>query len=176
MDPATVILTAVALVFVATAVWCARRLLDAAGVRARLAWAGRTLALLGGAFAIWMPAELYGELVMVAPVGSDDVLWLPRAIWFQLAWMPVTVVPALVALRATRAGGLLFLVSAGLGLLEELLQPFGVVFPDASHDVSAYLFTYGPGLLTASLLLLGRDGPAIRERLSGRYLTLGPVS
>jgi hypothetical protein len=37
-------------------------------------------------------------------------------------------------------------VDAGLGMLEDLVPPLGVVFPDAS------------------------------QRLSGRYLTLGPVS
>lgn len=176
MDGASLILSALALGFAAGALWCTRRAFAAHGARAKFAWAGRALALAGGGVAIWFPAELYGELAMVAPRGSDDVLWLPNAIWYQLALMPLTVVPALVALRWPRAAGALFVANVTLTILAEFLRPFGVIFPDASHDVATYLFEYGPPALTALLLLAGQDRPAFPEPLSGRYLTLGPVS
>lgn len=172
MDPASAILTALALAFVVAALSCGWRALRVAGVRVRLAWAGRMLALLGAAFAIWFPAELYGEVDVVVRNGSDDLAWLPFAIWYQAALMPLTVIPALVSLRSTFAAGLLFLVALALQVALDVLRPFGVVFPDASPDL---IFSYGPNILTAALLLAGRAGPELGRRLSGDYLTLGPA-
>lgn len=166
MDPASAILSAVAVLFGLGALWCVRRLVMTSGAMGRLAWAGRAFALLGAAFAIWFPAELYGELTVVVRTGSDDVVWLPRAIWISAATSPLLVLPALIALRAPRVGGLLFVLTLVLHALEELTRPFGVLFPDASHDVIAAVFSYGPLVLTSFLLLLGRDGPALDEPLS----------
>jgi hypothetical protein len=176
MDPFSAIMTALALVSAVGALWGVRATIRARGARARLAWLGRSFALLGAAFSFWFPASLYGELLMVLPTGSDDVIWLPRAIWAQLAMMPLTVIPALVALRSTREGAVLFAIALLITIADELFQPFGVLFPDASHGLAAYAFTFGPQLLVVALLLAGRSGPAFGAPLSGRYLTLGPTT
>jgi hypothetical protein len=160
VDPASFVLFALALAFGLGALWCARSSLRTRGTRARAAWAGRALGLVGAGVAVSMPAVLYGELVMVATRGSDDVLWLPRAIWYQVALIPVTVVPALVALRWTRTGGALFALGAAFAAIEALAHPFGVFFPDsAPFDIGVAANVLVPPLLTAALLLAGRPAP-----------------
>lgn len=174
-DAASPILVVIAGAFGLAAFWCAGHALRAAGLRSRLAWSGRAFALAGAAFAVWFPAELYGELVVVARVGGDDTAWLPRAIVDSFALMPLAVLPALVSLRSVRAGAVLFAAALAYGLFDEVVRPFGVIFPDMRHDLSAYVFSFGPEVLTILLLAVGRDGPALGPGLSGRYLTLGPA-
>ena len=175
-DVATPALASIALVFAGVAAWCARRAFGAPAAPAKLAWAGRAAALAGAAFALWFPAELYGELVVVARTGGDDVSWLPRAIGDSFAMLPLTVVPALVSLRSVRLAAVLFAVTLVHSVFDELVRPLGVIFPDASHDASAYVFSYGPLIVTTLLLAFGRDGPAFGRGLSGKYLTLGPAT
>jgi len=163
VDPASAVLSALALGFAAAALWSAHRATLVTGVRRRLAWIGRALALVGAAVAVWFPAELYGELGAVVRSGSDDVAWLPRAIWYSLATTPLAVAPALVALRSVRAGALLFGAAMAFHIFEAVARPLGVIFPDAGQGPAAYLFSYGPPLLTAVLLGLGRDGPAFES-------------
>ena len=175
MDPASLILSALALGAAGVALWCARRAFGARVVRAKLAWAGRALAFAGAGFALWFPAELYGELGLVLRNGGGDAGWLPRAIWYSLATLPLTVVPALVALRSVRWGALLFAAAMSFQIVEALVRPFGVIFPEASHDLGAYLFSFGPQLVTIALLTLGRDGPAFGAVRSRRHPAFVPI-
>jgi len=159
MDTGSSILTMLALAVGIGALWCVRRAFGARLWRERLAWLGRSLGLLGAAFTIWFPAELYGEIAIVIRTGSDDLAWLPRAIWYSAATMPLIVLPALVSLRSTRAGALLFTASLAFAIVDEVFHPFGVFFPDASHDWAAYVFSFGPRVVTPLLLLATELGP-----------------
>lgn len=167
MDVGSVILSALALAVGLGALWCGRRAFGASHWRERLAWLGRSFALLGAAFAIWFPAELYGEIAIVIRTGGDDLVWLPTAIWYSAATMPLIVIPALVSLRSTRAGALLFIVSLAYALVDEVFHPFGVFFPDAAPGPAAYLFGFGPRVLTPVLLLASELGPVITGRQVG---------
>jgi len=99
LDRASALLFSAATVVAAGAVLCLGRAVQATPGAGRWAWAGRALGLGGAAIAIAFPALLYAELTHATDL--DDVVWMPRAFALTAVLVPVTVVPALVALRWT---------------------------------------------------------------------------
>jgi hypothetical protein len=139
--------------------------------------AGPGLALLGAAFAISFPGQLFQEILMLQSRGQTPADWYPRAIWYAAATMPLVLVPALVALRWPRVGGMLFVLGGVFNVLESVYHPFGVIFPEMTTDpialtVSAFL----PGFITAALLLVGRINTAGGHRVSGSTFSPAPSS
>jgi len=160
-DPASTILFGLAIAAVALALRCAGRAFDAPG-RAKLTWIGRALALVGAAVAISFPAVLYQEIAMIAAQGRALSYDIPRALWFEAATMPLVVIPALVALRWSRAGAMLFLLDGLFNVAMSVYQPFGVLYPEAAGSgpigVPILDLIVQPQLVVAALLLLGRGG------------------
>jgi hypothetical protein len=172
-DPASTILIGTALALAVPAAACVGGAMDARGTSERLVWVGRVLALFGAGVAIAFPAMLYGELVALAadPThGGEEQL--PRGIAYTAALMPLTIVPAVLALRWTRLGGLLLLLNAFVAVLGNVYDPFHA-FPD--RDVMGGLvFDALPRLLTAAFLIAGGAGPAGQG--PPRRRTTGPIS
>lgn len=158
-DLASAILDAVALVIGGVGAYCLGRAVDARRERAGFLWAGRALALFGAAVAVAFPTILYGEIVMLAQRGEKPTYDIESAMWHSLAVMPLTLVPALVALRWARIGGLLFLLLAAYGIADGVFHFAGVnYFPEARTDLAAFVSSHGPAVLTAVLLLVGSRG------------------
>ena len=169
MDIASAILFAAASVVGLSSLLCVRRMIGAGGTPARLVWSGRALALLGAAVAIAFPGVLYRELVDIALPRGADVAWMRTGIAQTALLMPLTVIPALVALRHSLLGGSLFALNAIVSAVLVAYDPFGA-FP--YRDVPGGLvFDVGPRLLTAALLL----GGAVSRR-HPKPLTTGAIS
>jgi len=150
LDRASALLFSAATVVAAGAVLCLGRAVQATPGAGRWAWAGRALGLGGAAIAIAFPALLYAELTHATDL--DDVVWMPRAFALTAVLVPVTVVPALVALRWTRAGGLLFLGNALVAAANTVYDPFGA-FP-YRDPVGGLVFDAMPRAFTAAVLLI----------------------
>jgi len=152
MDPGSAILFATAVVVGLGALSCVVRAIGANGTAVRVVWIGRVLALLGAATAIAFPAVLYRELVDIALQRGAEIGWMPTGIAQTALLIPLTVVPAVVSLRWTRLGGVLFLLNAIVSAAFLVYDPFGA-FPE--RDVTGGLvFDIGPRLVTALLLLV----------------------
>jgi hypothetical protein len=158
-DLASAILDVLALLIGAVGAYCLGRAVDARRERVGLLWAGRALGLFGAAVAVAFPTILYGEIVMLAERGQAPTYDIEAAIWHEFWVMPLTLVPALVALRWGRIGGLLFLLLAAYNIADGVFHLGGVnYFPEARTDLAAYVMSNGPAVLTAALLLIGSVG------------------
>jgi hypothetical protein len=158
-DLASAILGLLGLVVGALAAYCLGRAVDARGERVGLLWVGRGLALAGAAVAIVFPAILYGEIVQLIHRGKAQTYDMEAAIWYQVRVMPLTVVPALVALRWGRIGAVLFLLFAVYSVADGLYHFGGVnYFPEGATGLGELLLTNVPALLTATLLYFGSAG------------------
>ncbi len=155
-DLASAILGVLGLLIGAGAVYCLGRAVDARGERIGLLWAGRALALFGAAFVIIFPAILYGEIVQLIQRGRPLTYDIEAAIWHEFRVMPLTVVPALVALRWARIGGLLFLLLAAYSIADGLYHFGGVnYYPEGATGLMDNLIVNVPAFLTAALLFVG---------------------
>jgi len=144
-DLASAILGVLGLLIGAGAVYCLGRAVDARGERIGLLWAGRALALFGAAFVIIFPAILYGEIVQLIQRGRPLTYDIEAAIWQEFRVMPLTVVPALVALRWARIGGLLFLVLAAYSIADGLYHFGGVnYYPEGATGLMDNLIVNVP--------------------------------
>jgi hypothetical protein len=158
-DLASAILGGLGLLVGAGAAYCVGRAVDARGERIGLLWAGRGLALFGAAFVILFPAILYGEIVQLVQLGKPQTYNMEAAIWHEFRVMPLTIVPALVALRWARVGGLLFLLLAAYSIADGLYHFGGVnYYPEGAAGLPELLIVNVPAFLTATLLFLGSDG------------------
>ena len=158
-DLASAILDGLAVLIEAVAAYCLGRAVDARGQRVGLLWVGRALALAGAAVAVVFPTVLYGEIVMLAQRGKAPTYDIEAAIWYEFRMMPLTVVPALVALRWGRIGGLLFLLLAAYSLADGLYLFGGVnYYPEAQTDLMTLLISNAPKVVTAALLVVGSEG------------------
>ncbi|HYU81827.1 MAG TPA: hypothetical protein VFA31_03715, partial [Candidatus Polarisedimenticolia bacterium] len=176
IDAGSRILFALAIPVVAVALVCVGYSVDVRGLPGKLLWLGRGLALLGAAFAVSFPGQLYQEILTLQARGQMPSDWYPRAIWYSAATMPLVVMPALVALRWPRLGGTLFVLGGVFNVLESVYHPFGVIFPEMTTDPVGLAFAFLPGFITAALLLLGGIGRASEHRVSGSALRLAPGS
>ncbi len=173
-DLASVILGVLGLLVGAGAAYCLGRAVDARGQRIGLLWAGQGLALFGAAFVIIFPAILYGEIVQLIQRGKPLTYDIEAAIWHEFRIMPLTVVPALVALRWARIGGLLFLLLAAYGIADGLYHFGGVnYYPEGASGLMDNVIVNVPAFLTAALLFAGsrrwrgeEGGPFTRRVLS----------
>jgi hypothetical protein len=157
-DLASAILGVLGLLIGAGAVYCLGRAVDARGERIGLLWAGRALALFGAAFVIIFPAILYGEIVQLIQRGRPLTYDIEAAIWHEFRVMPLTVVPALVALRWARIGGLLFLLLAAYSIAGGLYHFGGVnYYPEGATGLMDNLIVNVPAFLTAALLFVGSE-------------------
>lgn len=180
-DVASAILGLLGLLIGVGAAYCLGRAVDARGKRVGLLWAGRALALFGAALAILFPAILYGEIVQLVARGKPLTYDIGAAIWHEFRVMPLAIVPALVALRWARIGGLLFLCRAAFNVADGLYHFGGVnYYPQAqATDVVGLLIVNLPVFLTAALLLVGserwtgEDAPTLARRSAGRSMTNG---
>lgn len=159
-DPASTVLFALAIAFLAGAVFCVGRAIDAHGLRVKSLWIGRVLGLIGAAVAVSFPAVLYQEIgVVIAHDDLGDLAWLPTAIWYQFIVMPLVVVPAFVSLRWSRAAAVLFLLVGVLNIGLEVFKPFGDIFPDATASgiigIPLLDLLLQPGFIAAFFLLYG---------------------
>jgi hypothetical protein len=158
-DPASAILGGLGLLVGAGAAYCLGRAIDARGERIGLLWAGRALALFGAAFAILFPAILYGEIVQLVQRGKAPTYDIEAAIWHEFRMLPLTIVPALVALRWARVGGLLFLLLAAYHVADGLYHFGGVnYYPEGITSLPELLIVNVPAFLTAALLFVGSEG------------------
>jgi hypothetical protein len=158
-DFASAILAALGLLIGAVAAYCLGRAVDARGERIGLLWAGRALALFGAAFAIIFPAILYGEIVQLIHRGKPLTYDIEAAIWYQFRMMPLTVVPALVALRWGRIGGLLFLLLGAFSIADGIYHFGGVnYYPEGATGLMELVVVNMPAFLTAALLFVGSEG------------------
>jgi len=157
-DLAPAILDVLGLLIGAAAAYCFGRAIDARGQRAGLLWAGRALALAGAAVAIMFPAILYGEIVQLVQRGKAQPYDIEAAIWHEFRVMPLTVLPALVALRWARIGGLLFLLLAVYSIADGLYHFGGVnYYPEGATGLTELTIVNVPAVLTAALLLVGSE-------------------
>jgi hypothetical protein len=157
-DAGSTLLFSAALLVVAIAVFCMRRAIDARGLRGRSLWVGRALGLLGAAVAISFPGVLYQEIAMLIGQGRALTYDIEAALWYEFRMMPLVVVPALVAFRWTRLGAVLFLLDGAFGVYVALVQPFGVVYPEAAGGwtgLPALDAILQPAFIPAVLLLVG---------------------
>jgi len=158
-DLASAILGGLGLLVGAGAAYCVGRAVDARGERIGLLWAGRALALFGAAFVIIFPAILYGEIVQLVQRGKAQTYDMEAAVWHEFRVMPLTVVPALVALRWGRIGGLLFLLLAAYNIADGLYHFGGVnYYPEGATGLLGNLIVNVPAFVTAALLFLGSAG------------------
>lgn len=160
VDPASMILFALAIVFGGAAVFCVGRAIDAQGMRAKALWIGRALGLVGAAVAVSFPAVLYQEVgVVISKDDLHDLAWLPTAIWYEFLAMPLVLVPAFVALRWSRTGAVLFLLDGAYNIFLALFQPFGELYPDATASgfigIPLLDLILQPGFIAAFFLLFG---------------------
>jgi hypothetical protein len=73
--------------------------------------------------------------------------------------MPLGILPALVALRRGRIGGVLLLLLTAYGVADSIYHFGGVnYFPQASADLATRIMVNVPAVVTAALLVLGSDG------------------
>lgn len=98
---------------------------------------------------------------MLTAQGRPLTYDMQRAFWYEMGVMPLVVVPALVALRWPRAGGMSFLMGAALTIVIALGKPFGVIYPEATGGAVADVVSLVPPLVTALLLLLGTTRPPL---------------
>jgi len=155
-DLASAILGVLGLLVGAGAAYCLGRAVDARGERIGLLWAGRALALFGAAFVIIFPAILYGEIVQLIQRGKPLTYDIEAAIWHEFRVMPLTLVPALVALRWGRIGGLLFLLLAAYSIADGLYHFGGVnYYPEGVTGLMDNVIANVPAFLTAALLFVG---------------------
>ena len=155
-DLASAILGVLGLLVGAGAAYCLGRAIDARGQRIGLLWAGRALALFGAAFVIIFPAILYGEIVQLIQRGKPLTYDIEAAIWHEFRVMPLTLVPALVALRWGRIGGLLFLLLAAYSIADGLYHFGGVnYYPEGVTGLMDNVIANVPAFLTAALLFVG---------------------
>lgn len=163
-DPASAILFVLAIVALAAAVLCAGRAIAARGIHRKLLWVGRVLALVGAAVAVSFPAVLYQEIATLVGQGRAPTYDIQRALWYEAASMPFVVVPALVALRWPRLGGVLLALDGSLNIIQSVYQPFGVLYPEASPGgwtgVGLLSLIMQPALIAAALLVFGSAGSA----------------
>lgn len=158
-DLASAMLGALGLLIGAAAAYCVGRAIDMRGERVGFLWAGRALALFGAAFAILFPAILYGEIVQLVQRGKPLTYDIEAAIWHEFRVMPLTIVPALVALRWARIGGVLFLLLAAYRIADGLYHFGGVnYFPEGTTDVMGNVTVNVPAFVTAALLFAGSAG------------------
>jgi hypothetical protein len=177
IDPGSRILFALAIPAVAAALLCAGYAVDVGELRGRLVWLGRGLALLGAAFAISFPGQLFQEVLMLQSRGQTPADWYPRAIWYSAATMPLVLIPALVALGWPRLGGTLFVLGGIFNVLDSVYHPFGVIFPETTTDpIALTVFALLPGFTTAALLLVGSINTAGGRRASGSTFSPAPGS
>jgi hypothetical protein len=155
-DLASAILGVLGLIVGAGAAYCLGRAVDARGQRIGLLWTGRALALLGAAFAIIFPSILYGEIVQLTQRGQPLSYDIQAAIWHEFRIMPLTVVPALVALRWARIGALLFALLAVYSIADGLYHFGGVdYYPEGATGLMDNVIVNVPAFLTAALLFFG---------------------
>jgi hypothetical protein len=176
IDPGSRILFALAIPSVAVAFLCVGYAVDVRDLRGRLVWLGRGLALVGAAFAISFPGQLFQEVLTLQSRGQTPADWYPRAVWYSAATMPLVLIPALVALRWPRLGGTLFVLGGIFNVLGSIYHPFGVIFPETTTDpVALTVFAFLPGFITAALLLIGSTSTAgeHRVRTSTHWPALG---
>lgn len=157
-DLASAILGLLSLAVGALGAYCLGRAVDARGERVGFLWAGRALALAGVAVAIAFPAILYGEIVQLIHRAKPQTYDMEAAIWYQFRVMPLTVVPALVALRWGRIAAVLFILVAVYSVADGLVHFGGVnYFPEGASGLGELLLTNAPAFLTAALLLAGSE-------------------
>jgi len=155
-DLASAILAVLCLLLGAGAAYCLGRAIDERGERVGLLWAGRALALFGAAFVILFPAILYGEIVQLIERGKAPTYDIEAAIWHEFRVMPLTIIPALAALRWARVGGLLFLLLAAYSVADGLYHFGGVnYYPEGAAGLPELLLVNVPAIVTSALLLLG---------------------
>ncbi len=175
-DVGSTILGATALLLGALAVLGVGRAIDTPRARGRALWAGRALGLLGAVVAISFPAVLYQEIAMLVGQGRPLTYDIERALWFEFAMMPLVVVPALVALRWSRVGGVLFLLEGVFRIVVSVTQPFGVLYPEATGSgfigIPVLDLLLQPGFITAALLLFGSSRGTTQPRREARPLTI----
>jgi hypothetical protein len=107
---------------------------------------------------IIFPAILYGEIVQLIQRGRPLTYDIEAAIWHEFRVMPLTVVPALVALRWARIGGLLFLLLAAYSIAGGLYHFGGVnYYPEGATGLMDNLIVNVPAFLTAALLFVGSE-------------------
>lgn len=155
-DLASAILVVLALVIGVVAAYCLGRAVDARRERTGLLWAGRALALAGAAAAVAFPTVLYGEIAMLAQQREAPTYDIEAAIWHSFWTLPLTLVPALVALRWGRIGGILFVLLAAYAFLDSLYHFGGVnYFPEARTDLVTLVMANAPAFVTGVLLFVG---------------------
>lgn len=155
-DAGSGILVLLALLIGAAAAYSLGRAVDARRQRAGLLWAGRALALAGAAFAVAFPSVLYGEMVMLAQQGKPAGYDMEAALWHTVSVLPLGIVPALVALRWGRIGGLLLLLLTAYGIADSVYHFDGVnYFPQARTDLMTRIIVNAPAVATAVLLFVG---------------------
>jgi hypothetical protein len=158
-DVGSVLLFGAGLFLVSLAAYCLGRAIDATGRGPRLVWSGRMLALLAAAVAVSFPAVLYGEITMLVGQGRAPTYDIEGALWYEFHAMPLVLVPGLVALRWTRSGAVLFVLDGIVNIALSVLQPFGVIYPEADSGGFLGLGALGlimqPAFLIAALLLIG---------------------
>lgn len=163
-DPGSGILVALALLIGAASGYCLGRAVDARHQRAGLLWAGRALALAGAALAVAFPSVLYGEIVMLAQQGKSAGYDIEAALWHEFWVLPLGILPALVALRWGRIGGLLLLLLTAYGIADSVYHFGGVnYFPQASTNLMTRIIVNAPAVLTAVLLFVGSHGWGVEE-------------
>ena len=158
-DVGSALLFATALYIAAVAVRCVGCAIDAPSLGQRLLWTGRALGLVGAAIAVSFPATLYQEIAVLVAQGRPLTYDIERAIWYEVGMMPLTIVPALVAFRWARAGGLLFVLGGTITVAVAWLQPFGEIYPEARGTgitgIRVLDLLCQPAFVTAGLLLVG---------------------
>jgi hypothetical protein len=126
------------------------------------------LALLAAAVAVSFPAVLYGEITMLVDQGRALTYDIQGALWYEFRAMALVLVPALVALRWARTGGVLFVLNGIFNIIVSLFQPFGVIYPEADTGGLLGLGALGliiqPAFLIAALLLFGSARPTGRTQ------------
>ncbi len=158
-DIGSTILFVTAIALGGAAILCAGRAIDASNVSERIVWAGRALGLVGAVVAVSFPATLYQEMSMLVGQGKPLTYNIERALWYEVGKMPFVLVPALVAMRWTRMGAALFVLSGIVNVLVGVFQPFGVLYPEATRSGLIGLpvvdLLLQPAFVTAALLWIG---------------------
>lgn len=155
----TLILYVIALPAVAMTLFCLNRAFEERQWRGKATWIGRALGMGGAALAVSGPAGLFNEVVFLIGRGGTPGAWFPRAIDYQGAMIPFTVIPALAALRWPRLGAGLFVIAGLFDIYQRVYQPFGVIFPEATQSgpigIPVLDAIIQPAFIVAAFLLLG---------------------
>ena len=155
-DAGSGIFVLLALLVGAAAAYSLGRAIDARRQRAGALWLGRALALAGAAVAVAFPSVLYGEMVMLAQQGRSAGYDIEAALWHEVSVLPLGILPALVALRGGRVGGLLLLLLTAYGVADSIYHFDGVnYFPQARTDLVTRIIVNAPAVATAVLLFVG---------------------